>query len=369
MLVTRAKHRIDLVHSLRAQEITSERDGPRLLKRYLEYAEAPHRALEGQTTVDPDAISESPFEESVARALLAKGYKIARQVGVAGYRIDLAIEAEDSGGYDLGIECDGWRYHSVPAARDRDWQRQQVLEGLGWQIHRVWSTAWAKNPGAEMERIDRALRAARSKTSKRPRAAARRKPKTRAPELEKVEPATARVELAEYQMAKLPRPSRITAYSHGRFRGLEERIIKVVQVEGPVHREVVLNRLRECYYPARLTRRVKHGIAVLIDGEVQRGTIQESGDFLWVNPDQLAQGPRTLGDRTIEQIPPAELNQVVIDAANALFGSPRSELAKRWEGNMASRGPGRKLRLPSMPRCNGCSIRGSSLKSSAKSEL
>ena len=328
VLVTRAKHRIDLVHSLRAQEITSERDGPRLLKRYLEYAEAPHRALEGQTTVDPDAISESPFEESVARALLAKGYKIARQVGVAGYRIDLAIEAEDSGGYDLGIECDGWRYHSAAAARDRDWQRQQVLEGLGWRIHRVWSTAWAKNPGAEMERIDRALRAARSKTSKRPRAAARRKPKTRAPELEKVEPATARVELAEYQMAKLPRPSRITAYSHGRFRGLEERIIKVVQVEGPVHREVVLNRLRECYYPDRFTRRVKHGIAVLIDEEVQSGTLQESGDFLWVNSDQLAQGPRTLGDRTIEQIPPTELSQVVINAANALFGSPRAELSK-----------------------------------------
>ena len=328
VLVTRAKHRIDLVHSLRAQEITSEREGPRLLKRYLEYAEAPHRALEGQTTVNPDAISESPFEESVARALLAKGYKIARQVGVAGYRIDLAIEREDSGGYDLGIECDGWRYHSAPAARDRDWQRQQVLEGLGWRIHRVWSTAWVKNPGAEMERIDRALRAARSETSKRPRATARRKPKTRAPELEKVEPATARVELAEYQMAKLPGPSRITAYSHGPFRGLEERIIKVVQVEGPVHREVVLKRLRECYYPARLTRRVKNGIAVLIDEEVESGTIQGSGDFLWMDSDQLAQRPRTLGDRAIEQIPPTELSQVVIDAANALFGSPRSELAK-----------------------------------------
>lgn len=328
VLVTRAKRRIDLVHSLRAQEITSERAGPRLLKRYLEYAEAPHRALEGQTTVNPDAISESPFEESVAQALLAKGYKIARQVGVAGYRIDLAIEREDSGGYDLGIECDGWRYHSAPAARDRDWQRQQVLEGLGWRIHRVWSTAWAKNPGAEMERIDRALRAARSEPSKRPRAAARRKPKTRAPELEKVEPATAQVELAEYRKATLPRPSRFAANSRGRLRGLEERIIKVVQVEGPVHREVVLNRLRECYYPVRFTKRVKNGIAVLIDEEVQRGTIQGPGDFLWTNPDQFAQRPRTLGDRTIEQIPPTELSQVVIDAANALFGSPRSELAK-----------------------------------------
>ena len=328
VLVTRAKRRIDLVHSLRASEITSERDGARLLKRYLEYAEAPHRALEGQATVDPNVVSESPFEESVAQALLAKGYKIVRQVGVAGYRIDLAIEAEDGGGYDLGIECDGWRYHSTPAARDRDWQRQQVLEGLGWRIHRVWSTAWAKNPGAEMERIDKALRAARSHTPKRPRAAARRKPSTRAPELEKVEPATARVELAEYQMAKLP--SRILAYgfSDETNYGLAERIIGVVQVEGPVHREVVMNRLRECYYPARLTSSVKRRISVLIDDEVQCGKIQESRGFLWVNPEQLAQGPRTLGDRTIGQIPPKELGSVVIDAANALFGSPRSELAK-----------------------------------------
>ena len=93
----------------------------------------------------------------MGQALLSKGYKIARQVGVAGYRIDLAIEAEDSSEDTIsGIECDGWRYHSTPPARDRDWQRQQVLEGLGWRIHRVWSTAWAKNPGAEMERIDRA---------------------------------------------------------------------------------------------------------------------------------------------------------------------------------------------------------------------
>ena len=154
------------------------------------------------------------------------------------------------------------------------------------------------------------------------------KPKTRAPELEKVEPAAARVELAEYQKAKLP--PRILAYgfSDESDYGITERVIKVVQVEGPVHREVVLHRLRECYYPARLTGNVKYRIGVLLNDEVRRGNIQESGEFLWVNPDQLDQGPRTLGDRTIEQIPPMELSPVVIDAANALFGSPRSELAK-----------------------------------------
>lgn len=129
-------------------------------------------------------------------------------------------------------------------------------------------------------------------------------------------------------MAKLP--PRILAYgfSDESDYGLVERVIKIVQVEGPVHREVVLNRLRECYYPARLTGNVKYRIGVLINDEVRRGNIQESGEFLWMNPDQLDQGPRNLGGRTIEQISPVELRQVVIDAANALFGSPRSELAK-----------------------------------------
>ncbi|NEU72761.1 hypothetical protein PI95_009325 [Hassallia byssoidea VB512170] len=43
------------------------------------------------------------------------------------------------------IECDGAFYHSLPTARDRDRLRQQVLERLGWKIHRIWSTDWFRN--------------------------------------------------------------------------------------------------------------------------------------------------------------------------------------------------------------------------------
>ena len=71
-------------------------------------------------------------------------------------------------------------------------------------------------------------------------------------------------------MAKLRRPGQYAVNAYGRLRGLEERIIEVVRVEGPVHRDVVLNRLRECYYPHRFTGRVRHGITVLIDEEVRR---------------------------------------------------------------------------------------------------
>ncbi len=47
-----------------------------------------------------------------------------------------------SGKFLLGVECDGATYHSAPSARDRDRLRQLVLEGLGWNIHRIWSTDW-----------------------------------------------------------------------------------------------------------------------------------------------------------------------------------------------------------------------------------
>ncbi|NJL37732.1 MAG: DUF559 domain-containing protein [Leptolyngbyaceae cyanobacterium SM1_4_3] len=45
----------------------------------------------------------------------------------------------------MGIECDGASYHSSSTARDRDRLRQQVLERLGWRIHRIWSTEWFRN--------------------------------------------------------------------------------------------------------------------------------------------------------------------------------------------------------------------------------
>ena len=55
--------------------------------------------------------------------------------------------------YLLGIECDGATYHSSKSARDRDRIRQAVLEGLGWNIYRVWSTDWFKNPSRELKKL------------------------------------------------------------------------------------------------------------------------------------------------------------------------------------------------------------------------
>ena len=84
---------------------------------------------------------------------------MATQVGMSGYRIDLAIvHPKDSSKYILGIECDGAMYHSSANAKERDLYRQRFLENRGWTIERIWSRNWWKDPAKEIERIDQTIR-------------------------------------------------------------------------------------------------------------------------------------------------------------------------------------------------------------------
>jgi very-short-patch-repair endonuclease len=86
------------------------------------------------------------------------------QVGCAGFFLDLAVvDAERPGRYILGVECDGAAYHSARSARDRDRLRQAVLEGLNWDLHRVWSTDWFRNPARELDKLVEAIDKAKTR--------------------------------------------------------------------------------------------------------------------------------------------------------------------------------------------------------------
>ena len=157
VLFTRAKHKVILVTSLRSSNIKeSKREGPQILKKYLEYAEKGEITdLDRRTS----GSTENPFEESIREALTNRGYVVDAQVGSGGYSIDLAIrDPNDKSRYILAVECDGKAYHSSYSARANDRLRQEVLEGKGWNFFRIWSTDWFRDPISEIDQLDKLVK-------------------------------------------------------------------------------------------------------------------------------------------------------------------------------------------------------------------
>ncbi len=161
VLVTRARLRVEVFTSMRSGDIRGGPEssrGVRALRDYLYYAENGRHKDHGTITGrEPD----SPFEVAVGRAIQSLGYEVEYQVGVAGFFVDIGVYHPDRPGeFLLGVECDGATYHSSLSARDRDRLRQEVLENLGWRIHRIWSTDWFLNRDTEVERLGKKLQKA-----------------------------------------------------------------------------------------------------------------------------------------------------------------------------------------------------------------
>jgi very-short-patch-repair endonuclease len=170
--VTRARWRVTVVSSMRAGDIDLSRTnahGPELLRAYLDYAERGSGALRGAITGIGSHGFDSPFEQEVYEELGRAGMTVYPQVGCGNFRIDLAVaDPAARGRYLLGVECDGATYHRSATARDRDRLRQEVLEGLGWRICRIWSTDWWRDRARQVRRVQTALEKATSEDREKP---------------------------------------------------------------------------------------------------------------------------------------------------------------------------------------------------------
>jgi len=162
--ISRARKKIHIVTSFRPSELSlddAKNEGPLILKKYLEYAfaisngdkEDAERILRsfGETFGITPAAVETEFAQTVAESLRSRGYEIDTQVGIGGYRIDIAVRRE--GKYVLGIECDGKLYSISRSARERDYHRQKYLESRGWRIKRLWSMDWWRDPDHELQKL------------------------------------------------------------------------------------------------------------------------------------------------------------------------------------------------------------------------
>lgn len=160
--ITRAREEMIIFASFGPELVDLNRtsaEAVRDLKHLLEYAERGPRALTEAVQGSVGGF-ESPFEQAVARGLRDKGWTVVPQIGVSRFRIDLGVvHPKQPGAYLAGVECDGASYHSAATARDRDKVRGGILKGLGWDLVRVWSTAWWHNRDQALAQLDAELNA------------------------------------------------------------------------------------------------------------------------------------------------------------------------------------------------------------------
>ena len=290
VLTTRAREQCVVFSNFRADDLSLEGTSPpglRALKVFLNYAE--NRTLESPN--GPEADVDSPFEQSVYDFLRSHNIEVQKQVGCAGFRVDLAaVDQNEPGKYILGIECDGAKYHSSPVARDRDRLRQQILEGKGWRIHRIWSTDWYRSRRETQKRLLEAVeKAARTnpRETRKPKAGVEESTATEI--IESVTQKKKKNTTNKQKLQDIVQDYERCIYLAIKVRGelheksssqLSQAVISVVEVEGPVHRDEVIRRIRTLWGLKRTGDRIHKAISKGIQLAVNQKKIRSHHNFL-----------------------------------------------------------------------------------------
>jgi superfamily I DNA and/or RNA helicase/very-short-patch-repair endonuclease len=415
VLLTRAREKCLIFSNFRGKDLHLNSSAPfglRALKEFLEYAEDKTLSQEEHL---PNTANEA-FENAVYEFLTENGYEIHRRVGCAGFRVDLAVvDPEYPGRYLLGISCDGPMYQTSRVARDRDRLRQQILKGLGWNLHRLWATDWYRNrvevqkrllatieellqeeradeviPPVEVETVlteevssdlaeeidsqleegvpetdslsptneitdlnpvesEKSVTTSDQQDEEKPTSSS-----ADFPELEEVlelqkETSTPENEdtseggLSEYMVCEdtgVP----VSGEFHNQPVGdIARAAMKVVEVEGPIHYDELVKRIRTFWGLSRAGRRVKSVMKEAITLGVMDGQIIQKGEFLYYKDAPVVVRRRTGNPPAkMDLISPEEIAGAVRIILESQYATQKDELIKevsRLFGAKVTRGP------------------------------
>jgi very-short-patch-repair endonuclease len=340
--ISRAREAVVIYSTLMPEQIELAKvraAGVRDLKHYLEFAIKGPRALVEQsmpTGLAPD----SPFETAVIQILRNHNWEVHPQVGCSGYRIDIGVvDPRARGRYLVGIECDGRTYHSGATARDRDRLRQHVLEGLGWRIHRIWSTDWWLNPEGEVKKILERLQAFMEEVEQAADEPIVEVVQNEEPEEVPVPPASEESPPAgEVMPIFVP----VTLSSRGpeafyEFRSgalLTEQMAQVIDGEGPVSEAVLFRKVARAWGLERTGSRIVERLKALAPASASK-THENSNTFYWPKSVQHASvshfriaDSTAASKRHIDEVCLEEISAIVLQVLHQAGSAPRQDVAR-----------------------------------------
>jgi very-short-patch-repair endonuclease len=353
VLISRAKLRCEVFSNITGDDIDLERvrsRGVTALKLFLTFAQTGKLGITEESGRGPDSV----FEEQVADKLRACGHDVKNQIGSAGFFVDIAVaDPEKPGRFVLGIECDGAQYHSSRSARDRDRLRQRVLEDHGWIVHRIWSTDWYLRPNQELAKVERAIETAKADWRERDAEAVRPKGSAGVPlrfsahREDDVDVVTAVVgadlndtsegareralatPYVEADAARLAVRTNVEPHETP-LADMARYIAKVVEIEGPIHENEIVTRIRSAWGLGRAGSRIRDAVLAGLKAAERAGQVEAAGVF-WSKPGQtiLVRDRSSVLSPTLrkpEHLPSQEIQSALLALLHANFGAERDEL-------------------------------------------
>ena len=356
--ITRAKEKVYLVSSIKASDIdltsVKETAGVITLYHYLDYADRGPSSLKTSTSEPGECLT--PLEADVATEIKKMGYEVKPRVGHSGYRIDLGVvDPTNPGNYLLGVECDGECYATSQSARDRDRLREQVLNQLGWRMHRIWSPTWVLNKESEITRLAEAIKQASAKMTEPQVKGRLTNLASGHAECERSALSVKKVSFdgvekigVPYRVCKLTAnypqfvKVRLRRYPYQAVRKNEfsyrinretqiSLLERLVQYEGPIHSDYAIQRVLIAWGVKRSGRKIDAAMDEVLYQLTRDGKVIKRGSFLW--PPGLTDIPvrrPIMGsketERKLEEIPPEEIAKALMLVVQYAFGISQDSL-------------------------------------------
>lgn len=152
--VSRARSEMMVFTTMTADMIDLRRTkskGVEALKDFLEFAEKGRLHGEyAKTRVQ----KEQGIVERICQKITESGYIYQKAVGHSKFKVDIAVlNPYNNQEYLLGIMLDGESYRQSANTKDREVAQINVLNGLGWELHRIWTMDWWDNQDKEISKL------------------------------------------------------------------------------------------------------------------------------------------------------------------------------------------------------------------------
>ena len=214
-----------------------------------------------------------------------------------------------------------------------------MLEGLGWRIHRIWSTDWFRNPDRELRKVAEAIEAAKIHIAFPPVSV----PENDIPpsnesagELEvetTVDPSLQPSPLAEkYKVAELIISTNGRALHKVPSYIMASWIQQVVEIECPVHLDEVARRIGSAVGVKKIGNRIRAAIITAAMQAARSKSIKIRGEFLyWAEQEHISVRDRNglpNASRKLELIAPEEIQMAIKQLVSDAFGIGRDDLSR-----------------------------------------